>query len=109
MASINDDDNTPICSYITILINNVRYDEIEGTCIREIVKRKCIVSMSLRQYNYIFDEIGREDFHNISIYSPEMKDCPFQQMVELENEGDNNEVDLSYSLIKIQKLDHYKN
>ena len=108
MASINDDDNTPICCYITILINNMRYAMIDGLFIREIVKKKCIVSMSLRQYNYIFDEIGKEDFHNISIYSPEMKDCPFQQMVELENER-NTDVDLSYSLIKIQKLDHYKN
>jgi hypothetical protein len=86
----------------------VRYVQNEGTSIREIVKKKCIVSMTLRQYNYIFGEIGREDFHNISIYSPEMKDCPFQQMVELENER-NTDVDLSYSLIKIQKLDHYKN
>ena len=124
MASINNE-NAPICCYITMLMNEGRFvDKDEKRdhglstlrYIRTIVKKKCIVSMSRKQYNHIKDVISRLDVINICIYEHEMRDCPFKKdvendrQIELEREIQTwaETKETTYTIIKIELLDHYK-
>jgi hypothetical protein len=92
-------EDVKMACYVTFLMPKVvKHEDFQ---IYAFVKQKCIIVMDTSDFIFIENEINVNKYYNSNTFNPLMKDCPFNEEVEMYQFDTNME----YSILKIEEID----
>jgi hypothetical protein len=94
-------EDVKMACYVTFLMPKLVKHEHEEFQIYAFVKQKCIIVMDTSEFIFTENEINVNKYYSSNTFNPLMKDCPFNEEVEMYQFDTNME----YSILKIEEID----